>query len=77
MTTTTTRRVLALTALPGGALVILGAGDDGQARCVVPPGPLAALLAQAMEPGEDWALTLAADGETVTGASYGGAGCGD
>lgn len=47
-----------------------GAVARGGVALRVPPGLLAATLAQAVEPGEEWELTLAADGQTIVGAAY-------
>lgn len=42
----------------------------GGVALTVPPGLLAATLAQAVEVGEEWELMLADDGQTIIGAAY-------
>jgi uncharacterized membrane protein YhhN len=72
--TTTTARVLFVHSTAAGALTVTVRAEeasDRPRRYYVPAGLLAAGLAMAMEAGEVWTLTLAADGETVLRASYG------
>jgi hypothetical protein len=71
-------RILAKAAPPEVSLLTLigqpvtgrGMVARGGVALSVPPGLLAATLAEAVEVGETWEITVADDGVTIVGAAY-------